>query len=109
MSQNDLQSLTDFGCLRLIITPYCSLIGAYNGLPSFRINVRPTYIGFKKNEIYEVNFESKFNQCFEKICQVCRMLLFPSEDYSMIHKDLVSFSIWDVFKHHIDELLPYCW
>ena len=38
------KSLTDFGGCRIMITSHFSLIGVYNGLPSFNTKVRLEYV-----------------------------------------------------------------
>ena len=42
--QNDLHSLTNCVGLSLIIVSQFSIIGVYDGLPYFNMNVGPTYV-----------------------------------------------------------------
>ena len=59
--QNDLQSFTDFGGHRLIITSHFSLIGVYDGLPPFSITWRKIVIGIW-NKIDCIKSDLKYYQ-----------------------------------------------
>ena len=84
-----------FGGFRLIIAMYFSLIGMYDCLISFNMNVIPMYVKWHlKNSIYKIGCSIQINQCFKKICQVCKVMVYYSENHSILHDNFV-FGICD--------------
>ena len=62
--QKDLQSLTEFGCLRLMIASLFFLFSVYDGLPSFNINVRPLCVKWSSRNwhlLEKISIQTLFN------------------------------------------------